>query len=158
MHRTGLDVGETRLRAAQLVRDRIDQQVRPVHGSTKGTSGVLLFALDAATARAMGLAFERSEAMRRPPARWCAAGHQSRARSNASALPDDMRTAEREEIWDASDRLSPAATAELPLAQAISRARAAWSSCSPSPAAGTSCAGMKHVAPIIGDATHGKDR
>src|SRR5574343_1735858 len=64
VHRSGLDAGETRF-ALQLLRDQLGQPVWPVHRLDKGTSGVLLFALDAGTARALGQAFERGEAMRK---------------------------------------------------------------------------------------------
>jgi tRNA pseudouridine65 synthase len=57
VHRTGLDAGETRF-ALQLLRDQLGRAVWPVHRLDKGTSGVLLFALDADTARLTGQAFE----------------------------------------------------------------------------------------------------
>ena len=50
VHRTGLDAGETRF-ALQMLRDQLGRPVWPLHRLDKGTSGVLLFALDAATAR-----------------------------------------------------------------------------------------------------------
>ncbi|MBA4263411.1 MAG: pseudouridine synthase, partial [Comamonadaceae bacterium] len=49
VHRTGLDAGETRF-ALQMLRDQLGRPVWPVHRLDKGTSGVLLFALDAQTA------------------------------------------------------------------------------------------------------------
>lgn len=45
----------------QLLRDQIGQPVWPVHRLDKGTSGILLFALDPATAAALGGQFERGE-------------------------------------------------------------------------------------------------
>ena len=62
VHRTGLDAGETRF-AVQLLRDQIGRPVWPAHRLDKGTSGVLLFALDADTARALGQAFENGGAI-----------------------------------------------------------------------------------------------
>jgi hypothetical protein len=53
VHRTPLDRGETRF-VLQTLRDQIGQHVWPVHRLDKGTSGVLLFALDADTARLLG--------------------------------------------------------------------------------------------------------
>ncbi|KAA6184328.1 pseudouridylate synthase [Thiohalocapsa marina] len=50
VHRSLVDRHETRF-ALQLVRDQIGQRVYPVHRLDKPTSGVLLFALDPATAR-----------------------------------------------------------------------------------------------------------
>lgn len=159
VHRTGLDAGETRF-ALQLLRDQLDQPVWPVHRLDKGTSGVLLFALDAATARALGEAFEAGEDLRKTyqavvrgwPADEGLIDHPLRR------LPDDMRT-EREAVQDAATRFRTLERYELPLPQGGF--------------AGTRCALLelqpltgrrhqlrrhcKHVAhPIIGDATHGK--
>jgi tRNA pseudouridine65 synthase len=57
VHRTALDRHETRF-AVQLLRDQIGQHVWPVHRLDRGTSGVLLFALDAASLRAVAAQFE----------------------------------------------------------------------------------------------------
>ncbi|MEY2633638.1 MAG: hypothetical protein RIR00_2292 [Pseudomonadota bacterium] len=56
-HRSQLDRGETRF-AVQLLRDQIGHHVHPVHRLDKGTSGVLLFALDRDIARQVGSQFE----------------------------------------------------------------------------------------------------
>jgi len=64
VHRTGLDAGETRF-ALQLLRDQLGRAVWPAHRLDKGTSGVLLFALDADTARALGQQFEAGETLRK---------------------------------------------------------------------------------------------
>lgn len=50
VHRSPIDRHETRF-AIQLLRDQIGQRVYPVHRLDKPTSGVLLFALNSATAR-----------------------------------------------------------------------------------------------------------
>jgi tRNA pseudouridine65 synthase len=47
VHRSDIDRHETRF-AVQLLRDQIGQRVLPLHRLDKPTSGVLLFALDAA--------------------------------------------------------------------------------------------------------------
>jgi len=52
VHRSSIDRHETRF-ALQLVRDLIGQRVYPLHRLDKPTSGVLLFALDDATAHLM---------------------------------------------------------------------------------------------------------
>jgi tRNA pseudouridine65 synthase len=57
VHRTALDRGATRF-AVQLLRDQIGCRVHPVHRLDRGTSGVLLFALDRDVARALGAQFE----------------------------------------------------------------------------------------------------
>lgn len=53
VHRSWIDRHETRF-ALQLVRDQIGRRVFPVHRLDKPTSGVLLFALDAESARTLG--------------------------------------------------------------------------------------------------------
>lgn len=57
VHRTGIDRHETRF-AMQCVREQCGRFVFPVHRLDKGTSGVLVFAFDAETARVLGAAFE----------------------------------------------------------------------------------------------------
>lgn len=60
VHKTELDKHETRF-AVQLLRDQIGKRVYPVHRLDKGTSGVLLFALDKESARQAGWAFEQQQ-------------------------------------------------------------------------------------------------
>ncbi len=57
VHRSNLDRHETRF-AVQLVRDQLGRRVFPLHRLDRGTSGLLLFALDAASARHIGRQFE----------------------------------------------------------------------------------------------------
>lgn len=64
IHRSEIDRHETRF-ALQLVRDRIGQRVYPVHRLDKPTSGTLLFALDAQTARRLTAAFSAREVTKR---------------------------------------------------------------------------------------------
>ncbi|AUB79777.1 tRNA pseudouridine(65) synthase TruC [Candidatus Thiodictyon syntrophicum] len=52
VHRSLIDKHETRF-ALQLVRDQVGRRVYPVHRLDKPTSGILVFALDPATARAL---------------------------------------------------------------------------------------------------------
>lgn len=52
VHRSAIDRHETRY-AMQIVRDRLGRRVYPVHRLDKPTSGILVFALDADTARRM---------------------------------------------------------------------------------------------------------
>lgn len=58
VHRTDLDRHETRF-AVQLLRDQIGRRVYPVHRLDKGTSGVLLFALERDAGRVVSDQFER---------------------------------------------------------------------------------------------------
>jgi tRNA pseudouridine65 synthase len=60
VHRSDLDRHETRF-ALQILRDQIGRVVWPVHRLDKGTSGVLLFALDREVGRALSGQFERGE-------------------------------------------------------------------------------------------------
>lgn len=58
VHRTALDRHETEF-AVQRLRDQIGRRVWPVHRLDRGTSGVLLFALDADSAHALAQQFAR---------------------------------------------------------------------------------------------------
>ncbi len=159
VHRSGLDAGETRF-ALQLLRDQLGQPVWPVHRLDKGTSGVLLFALDAATARTLGQAFERGEAMRKtyhavvrgwPP-------EAGTIDHPLKRMPDDMRT-ERVELQDALTHYRTLEHHELPLAQGgFATTRCALVELRPVTGRRHQLRRhMKHIAhPIIGDATHGK--
>jgi len=60
VHRTVLDRHETRF-AVQLLRDQIGQYVYPVHRLDRGTSGVLLFALERAIGRDLSAQFEAQQ-------------------------------------------------------------------------------------------------
>ncbi len=60
VHRTDLDRHEKRF-AVQLLRDQIGRRVYPVHRLDKGTSGVLLFALDPDIGREVSAQFERQQ-------------------------------------------------------------------------------------------------
>ncbi|MFA7293307.1 MAG: pseudouridine synthase [Rhodocyclaceae bacterium] len=64
VHRTVLDRHETRF-AVQLLRDQIGQPVSPVHRLDRGTSGVLVFALDRQTARTLSDAFAAQQVSKR---------------------------------------------------------------------------------------------
>lgn len=64
VHRSELDRHETRF-AVQMLRDQIGQHVWPVHRLDRGTSGVLLFALNREALAAAGALFERNEVDKR---------------------------------------------------------------------------------------------
>jgi tRNA pseudouridine65 synthase len=159
VHRTGLDSGETRF-ALQMVRDQLDRRVWPVHRLDKGTSGVLLFALDAQTARTMGLAFEAGAGLNKTyravvrgwPADEGLIDHPLRR------MPDDMRV-QREEIQEAQTRFRTIERYELPLPQGkFPTTRCALVELQPLTGRRHQLRRhMKHLShPIIGDATHGK--
>jgi tRNA pseudouridine65 synthase len=179
VHRTGLDAGETRF-ALQMLRDQLGRPVWPAHRLDKGTSGVLLFALDAETARALGQQFEAGGTIRKTylamvrgwPAREGLIDHP------LSRLPDDQRRSrpgatERSgsmergldgrpspvKVQDALTRFHALARHELPLAQGnFAQTRCALVTLSPLTGRRHQLRRhLKHIAhPIIGDATHGK--
>lgn len=60
VHRTGLDAQERQF-ALQLLRRQVKRKLYPVHRLDKGTSGVLLFALDPEAATALGGMLARQE-------------------------------------------------------------------------------------------------
>ena len=64
VHRSNLARQEERF-AVQLLRDQIGQWVYPVHRLDRGTSGMLVFALDPAMARQLGQAFMGQEVHKR---------------------------------------------------------------------------------------------
>ncbi len=64
VHRTGIDRHETRF-AVQMLREQCGRFVFPVHRLDKGTSGLLVFAFDAETARSLGAAFESGAVTKR---------------------------------------------------------------------------------------------
>lgn len=159
VHRTGLDAGETRF-ALQMLRDQLDRPVWPVHRLDKGTSGVLLFALDALTARAMGQAFEAGEGLHKTyhavvrgwPADEGLIDHPLRR------IPDD-RHDRREEAQEALTRYRTLERYELPLPQGrFPSTRCALVELAPLTGRRHQLRRhMKHIAhPIIGDTTHGK--
>lgn len=159
VHRTGLDAGESRF-ALQLLRDQLGRPVWPVHRLDKGTSGVLLFALDAETASVMGRAFEAGEGLKKSyvavvrgwPTDEGLIDHPLRR------MPDDMRH-QREEVQDAVTRYRTLARYELPIAQGrFAATRCARVALEPLTGRRHQLRRhMKHLAhPIIGDATHGK--
>ena len=159
VHRTPLDKGETRF-VLQTLRDQIGQHVWPVHRLDKGTSGVLLFALNADTARLLGQAFESGQGMQKTY-RAVVRGWPADAGVIDHALkrmPDDART-ERTEIQPAQSRFATLRHFTLPLPQqGFADTRCAEVALQPLTGRRHQLRRhMKHIAhPILGDATHGK--
>jgi tRNA pseudouridine65 synthase len=159
VHRTPLDKGETRF-VLQTLRDQIGKHVWPVHRLDKGTSGVLLFALDADTARTLGQAFESGQGLQKTyravvrgwPADAGLIDHPLKR------MPDDMRT-ERLEVQPAQSRFANLRHFDLPLPQqGFTSTRCAEVALEPLTGRRHQLRRhMKHIAhPILGDATHGK--
>ncbi len=63
VHRSDIDRHETRF-AVQILREQIGRHVYPVHRLDKGTSGILLFALDREMARQVGMQFELQQVVK----------------------------------------------------------------------------------------------
>lgn len=163
VHRSNIDRHETRF-AVQLLRDQIGQRVHPLHRLDKGTSGVLLFALDADSARAVGGQFQRDEVAKRylaivrgwPPEagvidhplsrQFDDYGRKLGADSPGEALPavTEYRRLATVELPDAVDRYPTSRYALLELLPQSGRQHQLRRH-------------LKHIAhPIIGDATWGK--
>ncbi|QID19822.1 pseudouridylate synthase [Nitrogeniibacter mangrovi] len=165
VHRSDIDRHETRF-AVQLLRDQIGQHVWPAHRLDRGTSGVLLFALDARTAAQLGRQFEAQTVGKRylavvrgyppetglidhPLSRRHDAKHWRDPRAEAAA-PQPART-----------RYRCLATIELPIAvDRYPTSRYALVELEPETGRRHQIRRhLKHIAhPIIGDATYGKGR
>jgi len=159
VHRTPLDKGETRF-VLQALRDQLGRPVWPLHRLDKGTSGVLAFALDALTARTMGLRFESGEGLHKTYRAIVRGWPQDEGLIDHALkrMPDDMRS-EREEYQAAQTRYRTLRRGELPLSHGAF-ARTRWAEVELQPLTGRRHQlrrHMKHIAhPIMGDATHGK--
>jgi tRNA pseudouridine65 synthase len=159
VHRSNLDRHETRI-LVQALRNQIGRHVYPVHRLDKGTSGVLLFALDPETAKVVGNQFERNEVsksylavVRGWPAESGVIDHplkpeqdeygDAHAGEPQSALTEYCRLASAE-FHVAVDHYPTARYALVALKPHTGRRHQLRRH-------------MKHIAhPIIGDATHGK--
>lgn len=181
VHRSALDAHEKRF-AVQLLRDQIGQHVHPAHRLDKGTSGVLLFALDREVAALLGGLFETRRVGKRYAA--IVRGHPATAGVIDHPLVRRFDAAERRDLgdrWRSDDeRLAaprtqgeateaqPAvthftrlATAELP--HSVDRyptSRYALLEVEPETGRRHQIRRhLKHIShPIIGDATFGKGR
>ena len=163
VHRSDIDRHETRF-AVQLLRDQIGRRVHPLHRLDKGTSGVLLFALDAASAHEVGAQFQCNEVEKRylavvrgwPPEadvighalsrQFDDYGRKPARESNTEALPavTEYRRLAIAELPDAVDRYPTSRYALVSLTPKSGRQHQLRRH-------------MKHIAhPIIGDATWGK--
>ncbi|WP_020395083.1 tRNA pseudouridine(65) synthase TruC [Thiolinea disciformis] len=161
VHRSLIDKHETQF-AVQLLRDQIGQKVYPVHRLDRPTSGVLLFALDTATARALTEQFTQGVVQKTYRALvrgFCA----------PEGVIDYALKEELDEIADAkADPNKPAQTAithyrnlesfELPFAS-VKHPSSRYSLLALQPKTGRRHQLRRHLKhifhPILGDTTHG---
>ncbi len=162
VHRSDLDRHETRF-ALQCVRDQIGRPVYPVHRLDKGTSGVLLFALDPEVGRELGRSFAAGAVDKRylavvrghppeagvvehPLARMADARAGVSSGGAAQPAVTHFRLLARAELPYRVDRYPSSRYALVELQPLTGRRHQLRRH-------------MKHIAhPIIGDATHGKGR
>ncbi|RTL48190.1 MAG: pseudouridylate synthase [Rhodocyclaceae bacterium] len=166
VHRSNLARQEERF-AVQLLRDQIGQRVYPVHRLDRGTSGILVFALNPAMARELGAAFMEKDVVKRylavvrghPPERGEIDHPLSRIRdAYESAIGDEESGTEPQTALTRYRRL---AIAELPYP--VDRyATSRYALLALEPVTGRRHQlrrHLKHIShPIIGDATYGKGK
>ena len=162
VHRSALDRHETRF-ALQMLRDQIGRKVYPVHRLDKGTSGVLLFALDREVGRLLTSQFERGEISKRYVA--VVRGHPPESgeidHPLARMADEHAGIAAGAAAQSAQTRYRRLATVELPYrVDRYPSSRYALVELEPLTGRWHQLRRhMKHIAhPIIGDATHGKGR
>ncbi len=164
VHRTVLDWRETRF-ALQILRNQIRQRVYPVHRLDRGTSGVLLFALNPETSRALAQQFEAGTVDKRY---WAIVrGHPPENGEIDHALirqKDDVDFLGQTVIQTAQDALTRyrrLAVAEIPV-QVDRYPTSRYALLELEPITGRRHQlrrHLKHIShPIIGDATYGKGR
>jgi tRNA pseudouridine65 synthase len=162
VHRSVLDRHETRF-ALQILRDQIGQKVYPVHRLDKGTSGVLLFALDREVGRLLTRQFERGEISKRYLAIVRGYPPQTGEIDHPLARMADEHCGitAGTEVQSARTCYHRLATVELPhRVDRYPSSRYALVELQPLSGRWHQLRRhMKHIAhPIIGDATHGKGR
>jgi tRNA pseudouridine65 synthase len=162
VHRSVLDRHETRF-ALQMLRDQIGQLVYPVHRIDKGTSGLLLFALDREVGRLLYGQFERGEVEKRYIAVVRGYPPESGEIDHPLARMADEHAgiAASAAAQPAQTRFRRLATVELPYrVDRYPSSRYALVELQPLTGRWHQLRRhMKHIAhPIIGDATHGKGR
>lgn len=162
VHRSMIDRHEQRF-AVQLLRNQLGRHVHPLHRLDKGTSGVLLFALDQAVARAAGRQFEAQQVGKTYHA--IVRGHPPESTLidyPLKTIRDEMDNGhEAEKLQEARTRLRRLAMAEIPYAvDRYPNSRYALLALEPETGRRHQLRRhLKHLAhPIIGDATYGKGR
>ena len=164
VHRSEIDRHETRF-AIQILRDQIGQRVWPAHRLDRGTSGVLLFALNSSTASRLGQQFEKGSIDKRYwaivrgfPAEHGSIDHPLSRQRDAYEFQGEASSTEAQE---ALTRFRKLAEVELPVAvDRYPSSRYALLELEPVTGRRHQIRRhLKHIShPIIGDATYGKGR
>ncbi len=160
VHRSDISRYETRF-AVQLLRDQVGHRVHPVHRLDRGTSGILLFALDTETTGRLAEQFALNQVrktylavVRGWPPESGTIDHPLKPQA------DDYAGLQHEQqALDARTCFRRLATVELPVAvERYPNSRYALMALEPLTGRRHQLRRhMKHIAhPIIGDATHGK--
>lgn len=159
VHRTQLDAHEE-MAAVQLLRDQLGRPVWPVHRLDKGTSGVLLFALHADAASAVGQAFERGEPHKRYLALVRGWPGEDEGCIDHPLARDPERPSTGQPLLSALTRWRCLTRLEWPLQTDPRYASSRFALMELRPETGRRHQirrHLKHIAhPIVGDATHGK--
>ncbi len=164
VHRTGLDRHET-LFALQMVRDQIGQHVFPVHRLDRPTSGALIFAKSAETARALAEQFAERQVIKEYLA-------VVRGYAPEKVLVDHPLREEQDEIADRRTREDKPAQAAVTVIERLGAVEfpvavdkyptARYSLVRATPLTGRKHQIRRHLShishPIIGDVTHGKGK
>jgi tRNA pseudouridine65 synthase len=161
VHRSGLDRHETRF-ALQILREQFGRVVWPAHRLDKGTSGLLLFALERVVGRVLSGQFERGEVEKTYLA--VVRGHPPEAGEIDHPLPrmaDEHAGIRGGAPQPALTRYRRLATLELPYrVDRYPSSRYALLELKPATGRWHQLRRhLKHIShPIIGDATHGQGR
>lgn len=159
VHRTALDAHERRF-AMQMLRDQIGAQVWPVHRLDKGSSGVLLFALNADVARVLCAAFEHGGMRKRYLALVRGWPDPQSGTIDHPLARDPERASEGQVLLASRTDWTLLKRFEWPIATDARFASSRYALVEAQPHSGRRHQirrHLKHIAhPIVGDATHGK--
>lgn len=159
VHRTALDAHERRF-AMQMLRDQLGAQVWPVHRLDKGSSGVLLFALNADVARVLCAAFEQGQMDKRYQALVRGWPTETGGTIDHALARDPERASEGQVLLASRTDWRMLARVEWPFATDAHFSSSRYALLEARPHSGRRHQirrHFKHIAhPIVGDATHGK--
>jgi tRNA pseudouridine65 synthase len=159
VHRTAL-AAEDQVAAVQLLRDQLGQPVWPVHRLDRGTSGVLVFALNAETAARLGLQFEQGSIRKRYLALVRGWPQDDEGLIDHPLARDPEQPSQGQLMLEAQTRWRVLQRLEWPVATDARFATTRVALLEAEPLQGRRHQirrHLKHIAhPIVGDSTHGK--